>query len=243
MMFLGVLEEFETELTSSIELGIFNNDIKPFFNFSGKYIQHFWDDSKEMEGKIAGVIDEIICDREPDFSDQKGIIYEGDIYKYLIIRHIKEKNKISLVYLNDGKIKLWTPTFEEIFKMIKMEILGGRERFNSDYKYRNGQFYRIIKEIHQQIRSNMQLDIASVLRNNRYSGNEILIFHNDNKTLNVSEGALYSLIKSIMISEDKRFCELGQMGSDMLYLAIVEYIKYFKTWEEVRDKYNLKERY
>jgi hypothetical protein len=230
MIISGNLSYFPDIIKSNVELGLFNDKVKPFLNYNGEF--YLVNNSQYINEQLLEIIEDI-CYIPP--------INEAEFDSYLVTRESGRSrpdkpanSRISLIFERDNKLHVWRPLLSEIFEALKFIVeTSGRHYLN------------VTRDISDKLSSSQDFNVLEILKN--YVNREVKWIAGAGEVpikdgqFSVNQYAIFSLVKNIMISEDLAYNKDGQLGRYYMQLAIYDYIvKQGGTLTEIINKYGLK---
>ncbi|KUP21138.1 hypothetical protein [Paenibacillus sp. DMB5] len=227
MLILGKLQNFNDIIKKNIQLAVQNNKVVPVLIYGGQYFNVYENEevpNKNTENKLEEIIEEIICLRDRQ---------EG----FLITRGVNDSLRVSLVYFENGRLKVWVPKITDLFDTIK----------NSSSLYGKDQF-PIVKEISERLAVSTDFKVEDIV--NKYAWGNVNILSKEEILVNSMPlfgnpkdlkpaYVIHALLKHIMISEDIRYSRHTQAGRYLIQLAFYDYIINNESKETIIKKYKL----
>ncbi|MBM7702302.1 hypothetical protein [Metabacillus iocasae] len=234
MLIIGDSIKLDRKITDNIQTGFYNGKVVPCLCYQGEYIKEVNGNTEYIHENLQEIIEEVII--------SKNVIENVSNPSFLVTRQIgtdnpnstlpkdKPQTRVSLIYVENNQIRVWTPTNKEIIQDLK--YLCG---------HAGKEYMTVFKEINNKLSIRRDFSIQGLLENyfddmslgiylKGYAGTVIRGSFGDHK---LPVAAFFALIKNILISEDMRFDGCHHLGRYRFQLAALDYVLGNKPIEAV----------
>ncbi|MDZ5472707.1 hypothetical protein SM124_13295 [Bacillus sp. 31A1R] len=220
MLLIGESINLDQKITSNIQTSFYNGKVVPCLIYQGHYIKEVNDKIQTTKTGLKEIIEEVIV------STNENSVFPS----FLVTRQIgtdnpnsgipkdKPQTRVSLIYVENNDIRVWTPTNKEIIKDLKFLC-----------EHAGKQYMAIFKEINNILGTREDFSVQQLVDSFVKEA-----FHfpaswspfirgsfNDRK---VPVAALFCLIKNILVSEDMRFDGSNHLGRYRFQVAALDHV-------------------
>lgn len=231
MLLIGDSICLDKIITDNIQAGFYEGKVVPCLVYKGQYIKEVNKTNSSTLNDLKEIIEEVIVSKNqtenrayPSFLVTRQI---GTDRPESTLKMYMPQTRVSLVYVSNGDIRVWTPTNKELLQDLKY-FCGHAGKDN----------ITIIKKINDMLGVSRDFSVQKLLadpvRDPMSIGSQYVgIVRNSFEDLTLNVSAFFALFKHIMISEDMRFDGQQHLGRYKLQVAALRYVLNNEDIDEV----------